>query len=326
MAKILTSNSLIASIKRRAMIPSDQVTFENSEFLDMLNEEIQYFGIPHLLSTYEEYLVNHIDLPLTTDSYKYDIPERAVGNKLRGVFLVDSTVQNGENLYDLSRIELEDVPQYTNYNNNFINGLNSVYYIEDNKVILADELPFTNGSLRMYFYMKPNTLVDEDRAGVITSINRTTGVISLSNFPSDFSNLPIMDFVQKKSPNKILGFDIQPSSVNSNTKTITFDVTDIPDNLVIGDYINFAQETIVPQMPTELHPILAQRVAVAALESMGDFEGMDKAQTRLDRMEKATLTILDNRVESDNQKVRNSNSPLQESTSGNFGYRRKGKF
>jgi hypothetical protein len=308
------------------MIPSDQETFEDADFLDMLNEEIQYFGIPHLLATYEEYLVVHEDFPLITDEFEYDIPERAIGNKLRGVFLVDTTGQQGDNLYDLSRIELEDVPSYTNYNNNFTNGINSVYYVQDNKIIIADQLPFSTGSLRMYFYMKPNTLVEEDRAGVITSIDRITGVVSLSNFPTNFANLPLMDFVQIKSPNKILNYDVQPSSVNSVTKTITFDVDDIPDILVVGDYVNFAQEAIVPQLPTELHPILAQRTAVASLEALGDFEGMDKAQARLTKMEVATTSILNNRVESDNQKIRAKNSTLQQTTLGSYGSHRKGKF
>ena len=326
MSNVLTSNSLIKSLKRRAMIPNDQETFEDSDFLDMLNEEIQYFGIPHLLSTYEEYLVVSQDFPLTSGTFEFDIPERAIGNKLRGVFFADSSDTSGENLSDLTRIKLEDVPDYSNYNNNFINGTNSVYYVKDNKLVLVDEQPYSGGSLRMFFYIKPSKLVEEDRAGVISNIDRTAGTITLSNFPVDFSNLPLMDFVQTKSPNKILKYDITPTSVNSNTKTITFATTDIPSNLVVGDYVNFAQESIVPQLPTELHGILAQRVAVAALEALGDFEGMDKAQSRLSKMETATLTILDNRVESDVEKIRNRDSALQQTGRGGSGFGRRGKF
>lgn len=322
MSNSLNSSKLINSIKRRAMIPSDQDTFEDEDFLDMLNEEIQYFGVEHLMSTYEEYLVVYEDFDLSTDVFEYEIPERAIGNKLRALYYVDSS----NNLYELSRISLEDVPTYTNYNNNFVNGMASTFYIQGNKIVLADEVPFTEGSLRMFFYLKPNKLVDESRAGKITSIDRNTGIVTVSNFPEDFSNLPVMDFVQTSSPNKILSYNITPTSVNVNTKSITFSTSDIPSLLKVGDYINFAGETIYPQMPTELHAVLTQRVAVACLEALGDDQGLQRAQQRLEMMEKSTLSIIDNRVESANQKLRNKNSPLQETTIGNFGYGRRGKF
>lgn len=321
MANELTSNKLIKSIKRRAMIPSDQDTFEDQDFLDMLNEEIQYFGIQHLLSTYEEYLVAKQDFSLEQDKFEYPIPSRAIGNKLRGLFYVDSS----ENLFDLSRINLKDAASYTNYNSNFVNGLSSVFYVQDNNIVLADEVPFTDGFLRMYFYLKPNVLVEEDRAAVIDAIDRDTGDITLNNVPDGFSSLPPMDFVQVNSPNKILDYDKTANSIDTNTNIINFTSSDIPDNLAVGDYINFASESIVPQLPTELHAVLAQRVAVAALEALGDFEGLARAQQRLEMMEKSTLTILDNRVESAVEKVRNRNSSLQETVSGN-GIGRRGKF
>ena len=190
---------------------------------------------------------------------------------------------------------------------------------------MADEVPFTDGSLRMYFYIKPNVMVTNDRAAVITAIDRNTGDITLDNVPDGFSSLPPMDFVQANSPNKIMDIDKTANSIDTNTKIINFDTTDIPDVLAVGDYINFASESIVPQLPTELHAVLAQRVAVACLEALGDFEGLARAQQRLEMMEKSTLTILDNRVESAVEKVRNRNSTLQETTLGN-GYGRRGKF
>lgn len=320
MSTVLTSNKLIKSIKRRAMIPTDQSTFEDSDFLEMLNEEIQYFGVQHLLSTYEEYLVTYLDFPLEVDKTEYEIPSRAVGNKLRGLFFVDSS----NNLFDLSRIELKDLPSYTN--NNFVNGFSSVFYIQGNKIVLVDEVPFTEGSLRMYFYLKPNNLVEEKRAATISEIDRTTGEITLKNIPDGFSNLPPMDFVQVNSPNRVLLFDRTPTSINTSAKILTFDVDDIPSELVVGDYVNFACECIVPQLPSELHPVLSQRVAVAALEALGDIEGKNSAEVRLAAMEQSTLRIIDNRVETAVEKVRNRNSPLQETTLTRSGVGRKGRF
>jgi hypothetical protein len=301
------------------MIPSDQNTFTDQDFLNMLNEEIQYFGVPHLLRTHEEYLVRFEDQELESGKTRYAIPYRAVGNKLRDAALVDSA----NSYFELSRISLEEL---SDYNRNNLTSFSDAFYVENNNIVLLNQSTDSDINLRMYFYLRPNKLVEDDKAGVITDINRTSGIITMSNFPEAFSNQPLMDFVGHKTPNKIFSYDKQPTSVNSSAKSITFNIADIPDELGIGDYINFAGESIVPQLPTELHPILAQRVMVAALEGLGDFEGADKAEIRLKKMEQSVLTIIDDRVEGAPQKIKNRYSPLRESVLGNGVFRRGGKF
>jgi dihydropteroate synthase len=87
---------------------------------------------------------------------------------------------------------------------------------------------------------------------------------------------------------------------------------DIPDDIRIGDFVMKATETIVPQLPEELHAILAQRVAIAALEALGDTEGASVAQRKLDKMEISSTDIIDNRVEGAPQKIVNRHSPLKQ--------------
>lgn len=321
MSTILTSSRLINSIKRRAMTPNDQNTFSDEDFLDMLNEEMQYFGVQHLLSTYEEYLVEYIDYDLKKDVQEYEIPSRAIGNKLRAVFFVDT----GGNFYELSRIALEDLPQFVDYNTGYSSYNNSLFYIQNNKIILIDEVPFSDkGKLRMYFYLKPSKLVKESDVATITNFDTSTGLVTVTGFQDDFNNLPTLDFVKAKSPNKVVNFNITPTSVNASAKTLTFDTDDLPSDLSNGDYVTIAGESPVPQLPEELHGILAQRVAVSSLESLGDFEAMKIAQQRLQMMEQSTLSIIDNRVESANEKVRPNTSALKESVFGNYRFNRKG--
>lgn len=319
MSGVLTSTKLIESIKRRAMIPSDQNTFTDEDFLEMLNEEIQYFGIPHLLRTHEEYLLVSLDFELD-GSQKYEIPYRALGNKLRELSYVVNDAANGEQIYELSRISLEDLPDYNNFSTS---RYTQAFYVENNNIVLLGEIPTSGASLRMHFYLRPNSFVLADRAGVIQSIDRNTGVITLESFPNSFANSPQIDFVKHQSPNIILDFDKTPTSVDSNTRTVTFTTTDIPENLQVGDYLNVAQETVVPQLPVELHAILAQRVAVAALESLGDQEGLAAAQRRLEMMEKSSNTIIDNRVEGAPEKINNRHGTLRQAISSSRLRRRR---
>lgn len=327
MSGVLTSSELIRSIKRRAMIPSDQNTFTDEDFLEMLNEEIQYFGVPHLLRTHEEYLLVSQDFALDGSTTKYDIPYRALGNKLREVSYVTNvsglTGQNtGEQIYELSRISVDDLPDFNNYSTS---RYAQAFYVENNKIALLGELPVTNAVLRMHFYLRPNTFVLESRAGLIQSIDTVNGVVTVEEFPDAFASSPKMDFVKHQSPNIILKFDAAPTAVDATTRTITFNATDLPSDLQVGDYLNVAQETVVPQLPVELHAILAQRVAVAALEALGDQEGLASAMRRLEMMEKSSNDIIDNRVEGAPEKITNRHGTLREAVINSSGYRRGGR-
>ena len=151
-----------------------------------------------------------------------------------------------------------------------------------------------------------------------TSLGATTGSFSLglkvkklkiSNTPNTFSNNSFFDFVQSVSPNKILRYDIQINSINQLAGEVSFASSDIPD-VIVGSYINLAEETFVPNIPTELHPILAQRVAVSCLEAMGDEQNKQSAERKLATMEKDANTFLDNRVEGAHQKIKSRHSPL----------------
>lgn len=300
---ILTSDKLIKTIKRRASMPTDNATFSNDDLLEMVNEEVLMFGVPQLLSMHEEHLVTYKDVQLEQNKKKYAIPYRAVGAKLREVLIVDSS---GNIMGDLSRISLEDLPDYRSSNSQNT----TVYYIENNNIVLVGDVPATL-FLRMYYYLKPNAVVEMSKVATIGSIDLNTGVISLNNFPKEFSNLPDMDFIGAKSPNKTYSFDITPTSSNSNTKTVTFNPNDIPDELSVGDYVCVKEESPVPQLPEELHPVLAQRVAIACLEAQGDNENLALAMTKLSKMENSTNDIINNRVEGSNEKIVNKNSTLK---------------
>jgi hypothetical protein len=252
MSGVLTSEKLIRSIERRAMIPNDQNTFTDEDFLEMLNEELQYFGVPHLLRTHEEYLLVSEDIPLDGRS-KYEIPYRALGNKLRELSFVTNVSgitgqSSGEQVYELSRIKVDDLYDYNSYSST---SSSQAFYVENNQIVLLGEVPITNAVLRMHYYLRPNGFVLSERTGNIQSIDTTTGVVTLVTFPEVFAPSPDMDFVKHQSPNIILGYDLTPISVDSATRTVTFDADDLPADLKVGDYLNVAQETLVPQLPVE---------------------------------------------------------------------------
>jgi hypothetical protein len=318
MPRILKTNDLVKSIRRRAMIPESDATFSDEDLMDMANEEVQYFAIPHLISGFEDYLVNFVDIALSSTINEYVIPYRAVANKLRDVALIDTS----GNLYEMSKINLDAI---SDFQNSFSTELTQhVFYIQNDRVILPNDITAVNGSLRLYYYLSPNQLVAENKVGVISAIDTVTGIVTLSNFPTAFSTLSKMDFVKATSPNIIHSYDKTPTLSDATTKTVTFATTDLPSELAVGDHLCRQQETMVLQLPSEFQAVIAQRVAVQALEAMGDMESLAGAGARLEKMETAILMLIQDRVEGAPQKINPRNGILRSAVQNIYG--RDGRF
>jgi hypothetical protein len=133
--------------------------------------------------------------------------------------------------------------------------------------------------------------------------------LRLDNIPDAFLGESYFDFVQNTSPNKLLNYEARVNSISQLSKEISFSMEDASE-VEVGSYVNLAEETFVPNIPTELHPILAQRVAVSCLEAMGDEQNKQSAERKLAKMEQDAGTFLDNRVEGAAQKIKSRHSPL----------------
>lgn len=316
MSSILTSDKLIRSIKRRAFIPNDQVTFTNDDFLEIATEEITLGLMEQIITARGNYLVYHVDIPLVSGQTAYSIPSRAHGSKLREAS-INSASNPEEVIYDLVQIDVEEVGDLQKF---YSFNTQSCFYLKNDKVIISEDIVNDSYVLRMYFYMRPNKLVTNDRAGIISTVVDSTEVVGLETVPVkvlSFTSLPkhftsslSYDMVGHESPNKILNFSISPVSINLTLKTISFRTSDLIEDVSAGDYVTQAEETIVPNLPTEYHPIVAQRTARACLEALNDDTGYAKATAKLGEMEKAVLKIVSNRVEGSPKKIKNRNGTL----------------
>jgi len=312
----LTTTSLLKSIKRRAMMPDNQSTFTDQDLIDLMNEEMMIGIVPSVLQTKEEYFIFKQIVPLVADKSNYPVPERALANKLREICYKDTTAKNTGNEYEMTQIAIDD--RYTGLSNGTgssdFTGFRRFYMLGSDVILHPSVGPSPYGALSFYFYLRPNTIVKESLATTVTSINRTTGDITLSSIPSNYSVyvsgtnntvLTTFDFVKAKSPHNILDIDITINSINSTSKVVNVNVDSIPKDLEIGDYFTLAGQTAVPNIPTELHMVLAQRVAQRVLEALGDTEGLNNASAKIADMENKLSTMLDNRVEGAPRKVVN---------------------
>lgn len=303
-----TADKLITSIRRRAQLPVNNNTFKDEDYLEIADEELSMNIVPSIIRQHENYFLYSEDVELVSNKSKYKIPGRAAGNKLKDLALRDSS----GNIKEMTMIPLEHLPDYNNVSKA---SSHLYYYILNDEIVLIPEVVATQsvGTLVFTYYIKPNKLVKLNKVGTITAIDSTLKTITLSNVPTEFTSSKLYDFITVESPHVTLGLDIPIVSVNAITKIIQFDSAyTFPERLKVGDHIAIQCETAIPQIPSDLHPMLAHKVAMACLESLGDSEGLANATTKYSEIQTNVATIIDNRVESSNKKVVNRNSFLRQ--------------
>lgn len=176
----MTSNEMISSIKRRISMPIDQSLFSDNDILRFVNEEIAISQIPSILQLHEEYLVYTQYVPLKSNKSRYPIPDRAIGMKLRDVLWQDAQ----GNLFNMAQVSEEDKA----YFQRSIGTNQSIhkYYIEGNDIVLSPSVAADpTGQLAFVYFLRPNQLVTDDRAAIISGFSKTITVSNASLLAGD---------------------------------------------------------------------------------------------------------------------------------------------
>lgn len=390
----LTSSELIRAVKNDIAIPLTQNTYTDEDLLDFASQELFLGQVPAILEHHEEYFVYRKLVPLETNVSKYDIPDRAIGMKLRDIKYID--VQGNE--FDMTDIGLSnsDYFQHTNGSDN-----PRYFYVENDEITLVPAVTGNiTGSLLMKYYLRPNSLVVNERAGICTNlvkqiqiVNASVGsgdtitigdyiltagtdfAIGVSNtatatnistainelddedisatsvddtvsvlfqdrtldfdtdntaafiissrlgvqveeMPENFTDGMYIDFLQTAGGHKTFSYDIKVPRTGVSSDTVFFNDSDVPEKFEVGDYICEAGECIIPQIPSDLHMLLAQRTSARILSALGDTEGAMGKMSNVQMLEGKQATIVDNRVESSPKKIFNRYSLLRQGKRG----------
>jgi len=302
----LTTNQLLEAIKRRAFLPNAQNTLKDEDLIRFINEELYDSIVPMIMQVKEEYFTYSTDLLLQPNQSNYAIPYRAIGQKVRDIKYKDTE----GNLYTCTRIEVEDRHYFQGASQNRY----KCFFLQGNDIVLWPGVGSTpNGYLSLVYYLRPNSIVKESQVGVITAINTSTGVITLSAIPENFTISNGIDFVQARSGHRTIKFDVPVLGVDTVNKTITVAPTDIPSTLIVNDHLAVAGQTKVLQIPSELNSILVERVVARCMASLGDQEGLAASVAKVSEMENKANSMIDDRSEGNPKKINNLNSIIRAS-------------
>jgi len=295
-----TTTALIESVKRRIAIPTSQALYSNLDFCKLATDEMQSVLVPLMLSEQEDYFLHSDDQTINGTSTEYDIPERAIGRKVRDVGFYSSS---SDEYTQRPRLSVED---YGDRLGNFVSTLGG-YFFKGDRITFKPAPTNTTDKLRVYYYRRPNNLVRESDAGKITNINTATKVVTLNNAKSDWGTTTSFDLVKGKGGFRSLSDSFTVSGVSG------FDLTfsSLPDGIEVGDWVAPEGLSPVAQIPYEGHHLLAQLTAIKVLEGLGDAKGMGMAQEKYEFLLKNFLKTLSDRVDGSPRKVNNRGGILR---------------
>ena len=386
----LTSTDLIETIKLNSAFPLSQVTYSDEDLLKFANHELFLAQVPSVLQYHEDYFSYRENVPLKINKSRYDIPYRAIGQKIYDVYYRDPNA--GGHLRKLSRIDSADKAFFQFNNNGYITPAH--YYFEANQVCLTTDIgEGITGELVFVYYLRPNNLVLDSRAAVCENFTReitinntnivagdtlavgglrfiadtdfaiganstitatnlntvintegtnistvtgdvvtvfyselstsvtssnSTGIIidvlqgiQFDQVPENIKNGSLVDFLKKKGGHRTYTFDIKLGRNVVSSNIIKFPVANIPEDFEAEDYICSQFECIIPQIPSDLHSLLAERTVARILEAQGDMQGLQAANSKIGDMEARQATMMQNRAEGSPRKVFNRNSLLR---------------
>lgn len=299
-----TASYLLADIKRRGQIPeTSDGSYGIDDLLGMVSDEVQTYMTTLLMGVREEWFVRASDQQLVGNQTTYNIPQRAIGSKLRQVL-----IGQDPNWLVVQRVEPKQTYGY--YYGftpaSFPNSGFGAGYVFQNTTIKLLSVSYGGPTLRMLYFLRPNRVVAETACGTITAINTNTKQVTISVVPDNgtFTNGTSYDFIRSYPGFDTLAFD-QVATISGSVLTFS---NSLPDGLAVGDFLALAGESPIPQLPVEMHPLLAQRVVVKVLEGSGDPK-VAFAQQMCEEQRQAALTLLTPRSEGDSRYLTNFHGP-----------------
>lgn len=112
-----------------------------------------------------------------------------------------------------------------------------------------------------------------------------------------------IDFLQTKPGHRTYKLSVNLPIGSVSDDSISFAPGVIPRSFIIGDYVCEEYECIIPQIPSDLHNGLAERVCGRILAAQGDMQGLQMNGSKMQDIQRTEGILLDNRVTGSTQKV-----------------------
>lgn len=295
-----TTDDLISAIQKNSIMPTAQLKFGPADYKRILNERLQLFLAVDITRMEEEYFVTYADIPIVASTSLYNLPQKAMGWKIREIGWLDSTKTN---YLSLERINLEGAYNKTS-NQTDIQPYG--FHFFGAQIATVPLMNATaSGYLRVWYYREPRDLCLLTECGEITNV-ASVGAnynVTVSHVPSVTDGI---DFVYHNEPYDTYVEELTPVLVAGNVITVTQSsfTARIP---LVGDYVTSYNQSPIPQVPDIFHPLLVQYATIRVLSTTGDKNVIDLAYQDLTNMIANLKVITSARASAKARRVTNPN-------------------
>ena len=179
----------------------------------------------------------------------------------------------------------------------------------------ADSIMFTQPmgqetTVCMALEVAPGDLVLSTAVTTVSSVDFTSGIVTIAGTPPNYGLAVPYDFVQQLGyGNAAIGVGVTPVSVAGTI--YTFNPADLPPTLQAGDYFCLAGVSPVPNMPDEAVVCLIHAVSARIFRLRGDFQSMSAEMAELQNAIIYLERALADRIEGERTVIANKTSLLR---------------
>jgi len=296
---IITTNKLIKSVKARGFVPSSQVALTDEDFIRFANEELQLRVCPFVArygGAGDEYNIVEEGYTISGDN-TITVPARAYSGKIRDIYYVQ-----GGRVFQIPKIARED-----KFNFQQVTQYPLGYYMQGNKIVFLPTALNYAGEIRIAYMMRPSDLVMESNARTVTAIDTTAKQLTLNSPNGVWKVGTKLDVTSGENDCTLKTWNIVITGITGSTYTFA------NDDLVgisTGDILTLGGTTSVPQIPSELHPLLVARTLLAVQSAVKD-NGANATLQTINEMEERLKDVLTDRTIGQGDKLVNRNSMLR---------------
>jgi len=289
-----TVDGLIEKVKRWAAIPEYQPGFGTEDILDFLNEELEGSIVPFMIECDEDFFIRKKVYSIPADeSTPIHLTGRISAGKIREIKLARSSTAKLDELINITRADLDNYGYYPRKYNTF--------ELRGQEMYIPHASEYGSGcELWVYYYDRPNRLVDDADVAKITNI--VGNVVTVSAVPTGYTTALTYDFIRGTPHFEIYDIEQTASSVVSND----FTFSSLPTDLAIGDYVCQTGFSTVANIPYEIYNLLAMGAAVRILEALESNDGLQFAMSRYARMLNDARNALTPRVRGEHKLIVNN--------------------
>jgi hypothetical protein len=219
----LNADDLLSGVKNRAALPPFQQIWTDANILKAMQEEVESQVVPVLYSVQQDYFTDSVDLPLVANQQGYRLPQRAMGDVIRGAYWVDTTGIVAKP--PLLRVNIDEVSDFTTTAATIPKAFFLVY---DQINILPTPSSSVSGSLRLFYLRRPGILVNNTlngsnqslQVGIISSISDPTITVTVAT--SGWPAAQLLDITGATPPYPLWARDLYCSTAPAASTTLTF--------------------------------------------------------------------------------------------------------